>query len=524
MPIVYESPAPIGIAANTYDRTTLLQQQLLAQQLRHSQTDGYGGGPGGGNRGGGSDIQAAINNRDQMQAQQNQANFAANGVSQSQVYASQSQAAQQQQAAQLQAQLQQTELTQSENMRLTRMKNAIGDVQNDPTLSTEEKNNYTMQLRTGIDPMEKRQQLANLKAQELLNTSKSNENDQQTAFKNRSLKISAMAAPDRRVFSADPAALASIVSDLKSVHPEMSQEDAGKLAQETALAQNLGVHGTLQPDGKIEYDTHLNPDGTPIGKGGASGSGSSGGGSGSPGQLDLKQWLDLRKHAEDAIRAKGTEKKDSDIPGIKVDKHPELADAAEFSKAVIQHLRDMKVPATFDEFQGQQKPQEKKGYDPSKAPWNKNRVATVATPEVPTPAGQVNGVSPAAIDKKSNERVNDILTRPDLPQAVKLQAGEKIGVMRRLFQKTGGNIAKLTEGERAQWNEADKYLKDNVPDQVGAPAGEQQPATSAPPAAAPERGFFGNAAQGASDVYNSIGNSHFEAPTIPHWMKLGRHR
>lgn len=383
MPIDYEAPAPIGIAANTVDRTALLQQRLLQQQIANSHLQAigsYGGGRGGG--GGGSDIQAAINNRDQTQTQQEIAGNQAGSVPQSQIFAAQAQSAHQQQAAQLQAQLQQTELTQAENMRLTRMKNAIGDVQNDPTLSTEEKNGLTLQLKTGIDPYEKRQQMATLKAQEQLRQSQSDENDAQTAFKNRSLKISAMSAEDRRTFDADPSALAEITADIQKSHPNMPLKEAGKLAKETALAQNLGVHGVLQPDGKIEYNTHLNPDGSPLGGKGSS-SGAAGGGTGGgpvhPTGLTPKDYVgqlrDAHKQAETEQHMQEEEN------GLKKTVHPQTIEWK--NERVRQILEQAGLPPNMQAFMAQMPLPQKKGYDRSKTPWGKKDMATVATPAPP---------------------------------------------------------------------------------------------------------------------------------------------
>jgi hypothetical protein len=67
----------------------------------------------------------------------------------------------QQQHAENQAWVSQQQLSQGENLRLQRMQNAVGDIQNamnNKTMTQEDGNNAIVQLRTGIDPLRQRQE------------------------------------------------------------------------------------------------------------------------------------------------------------------------------------------------------------------------------------------------------------------------------------------------------------------------------------------------------------------------------
>ncbi len=168
MPIVYESAAPIGLAENIYNTAAQREAALRSREfaLQQAQVSNRGGGGGGYDDGGG--MQAAINNRDSNQIRTQAENDQYNVVSAGQVFGAQAAQAQQKQGYALQAQLQQVELTQTENMRLARLKNAVGDVSNDASLSAEEKSAMITHLKTGIDPLQHRQAAQKIAADQQL--------------------------------------------------------------------------------------------------------------------------------------------------------------------------------------------------------------------------------------------------------------------------------------------------------------------------------------------------------------------
>lgn len=73
----------------------------------------------------------------------------------------------QQQSAILQGQLASAQLSQGEQMRLARLRNALDYVENDPSISPDEKANLRTQIQTGINPLQQRQQRAQATASEL---------------------------------------------------------------------------------------------------------------------------------------------------------------------------------------------------------------------------------------------------------------------------------------------------------------------------------------------------------------------
>lgn len=61
-----------------------------------------------------------------------------------------------QQHAELAAWVNNQEMTQADNMRLQRLQSALSSVMGDDTLTTQQKSDYAMELRTGIDPLKRR--------------------------------------------------------------------------------------------------------------------------------------------------------------------------------------------------------------------------------------------------------------------------------------------------------------------------------------------------------------------------------
>lgn len=138
MPIVLAQPEPMmpGVSAGygaleqyQRDRQFALQQAQVQNQIEQSQR------------------------HQQLQEAQF---FAGQEPSQRDLWLGQQQQQAQEQRVKLHADLQQMELTQKEEMRLQQMKSAIADVQADTSLSQEEKDDFSLQLKTGIDPLQQR--------------------------------------------------------------------------------------------------------------------------------------------------------------------------------------------------------------------------------------------------------------------------------------------------------------------------------------------------------------------------------
>lgn len=149
MPIVFEQPQPInmGISAGAgalqqyeSDRSFYQKQQQIQQQAQQQRFQ--------------QELAAAQFQASQVPSQKDQwqADQASEG---------------QKQKYDLQAQLQQTELTQAETMRLSRLKNALGQVAADDNLSDSEKADAITKLKTGIDPLQQRAAQTKQKQEEL---------------------------------------------------------------------------------------------------------------------------------------------------------------------------------------------------------------------------------------------------------------------------------------------------------------------------------------------------------------------
>ena len=161
MPITFEQPDPMGysplagvpgqVAQGNLDRTYLMQMQEMGLQA--------------GARNAALQSQAAIANArmGQENAQRStQAAIAgqAGNVSMAQIYGQNAQQAMQSQRIAASQAQQAQQFTYQDSVRLNQMRNAMSSIDNDSTLTDEEKANYRMQLQTGIDPMVQRQQAA----------------------------------------------------------------------------------------------------------------------------------------------------------------------------------------------------------------------------------------------------------------------------------------------------------------------------------------------------------------------------
>lgn len=391
MPVRFQPAEPVGAVGSIYEQNYALQlQRQNAEMQQNAMMAAAARGGGGGGGGGGSNIQDAINSRDRMQMQWEQNAQAAMGVPQSQVYAQQAAARHQQDQFANEAQLSQMQLTQQESMRLARMKNAIGDVQADPTLSDQEKADMTLQLKTGIDPLARRDAAAKVQAQQQMNEQHAQLYKFQAAAEKMKMDAIGKSAEDRQSFVPDPKHLAAIVADLDATVPELPDMMGGKearskmieqLARQEAVRQGLGTTWQMEPDGKHhavsgpgskEHEMLLKAEAE-----------------GSRGQWTDEKFFKAREHAERTVDTRAKEMKEGRYPGTKELAHPHLQDLEERRKEVEKHLKSMGAPTTYDELHAMQK----KGasaysYDKSKAPWNRGKAETVAAAASPRAGSQ----------------------------------------------------------------------------------------------------------------------------------------
>jgi len=161
MGIVFEQPDPMGysplsgvpgqVAQGNLDRNYLMQMQAMGLQAGHQaaqlqmQQQGQAGQMGMAN--------ARLSTQAAEMGQQG-------NVSEAQMFAANQQQSMQAQQQAAHAQQQQAEFSYQDNVRLSRLKNGLAVINNDPTLSDEEKQQYRMQLQTGIDPLQKQQEAA----------------------------------------------------------------------------------------------------------------------------------------------------------------------------------------------------------------------------------------------------------------------------------------------------------------------------------------------------------------------------
>lgn len=278
MAIVYESAAPIALAGNIYSQAAQRAAEDRQAQINASQASRGSGG--GGNNAYvmptlDTGIQDAVNQRDRLQFQRESSylqrddqtldRFARADLQTQQLAAADARQRQQEMAEKaqmeqrfrLQAELQQTELTQQEKMRLQRMKNAVGEVSNDPSLADDEKAAIITQLRTGINPLEQRLAKQRISAVEQEKNQLAERHQAAAALDNQRLKVMSATADQRQVFYPDPQALADITADITDSFGAMArfvpENKIAEMAKQEAIKQGLGQHGVIQPDGKIEF-------------------------------------------------------------------------------------------------------------------------------------------------------------------------------------------------------------------------------------------------------------------------------
>lgn len=235
-----DADAPRLLAARQAQQEFALRAQALAQQ------------GGGGYRGGGSDIQDAINHRDDAQRQSDQFNAQLNTGIQRDQYEAQSQANLQQSRFQLQAQLQDVELSQQEKMRLQRMKNAVGEVSADPSLTDDEKSDMILQLKTGIDPFQHRIATQKLAQEKLVKDQMVELSQAKTGVEQANAKFRTNSFDDNQRYIPNPSSLAQFVEDELTANPDLPPAEAEKRARERAIREGAYTHWTQTAPGKWE--------------------------------------------------------------------------------------------------------------------------------------------------------------------------------------------------------------------------------------------------------------------------------
>ena len=352
MPIVYETPAPVsayGALGELQERAS--QRRAAAENAMAAAARGSGGGNSGG---GGDSIQDAINNRDAMQFRQVVQNDAGNFTARD---AGMVQAQHDQQISRfrLEAELSQTQLTQQENMRLQRMKNAVGEISNDPTLADDEKAALITQLRTGINPLEHRASMGKLQAEQAMKEAQAEHYQAQASLDIQRMKAMASGAEGRDTFLPDPKALAEIVADIKENHPYagyLPDEAITEMAKQEAIRQGLGTRGIIQPDGKFE----------PFDRGSSRGAGASKESVGTHASgLSPQDYLKALDHANSVVQREAQ----MTVVGDDLQKkpvHPELADPEKRDARVKQLLKTMGLPGDFAEYGSGLQPPKTNGY------------------------------------------------------------------------------------------------------------------------------------------------------------------
>lgn len=389
MPIVYETPGPVAAMGDV----GLRQAQLDAQRSRAlaaaaSHGSGDGGGGGGGRQYGGAvpydtGIQDAIQFRDTMQFQQAKAtqdNARAYGL---QAMEGDQRITQQNNQAVLQAQLHEVELSQQERMRLQRLKNAVGEVSNDPTLTDEQKSDYLQQIKYNVHPLQDRLAKEKLSQDKMVKEQLAEKHQWQAAAEKSRLDILGRSAADRTSWIPDNVILSNIVADItKNVGPQLelvmgsqaAKKTIADMAEQQALLQGLGTHAYLQPDGKlvpIKGDT--NGDGKPD-------NGSTGGGK--PG-ADHPTGLSPTDYMKAVGEATAQAHKEASLSktgegSIKTSARPELQDAVTFNKRVGDIMQDVYgLPRNFNDYNAQKPTGQTKDY---KSPFAKPAAAAATPP------------------------------------------------------------------------------------------------------------------------------------------------
>lgn len=101
------------------------------------------------------------------------------------------------QRAELAAWVNQQEMTQADQMRLQKLQSALSDVMNDESLTQQEKADYALRLKTGIDPLKARQEQTQTKLMEEQWKHAVKQNEIMTRVESENAKLRSMSIQDR---------------------------------------------------------------------------------------------------------------------------------------------------------------------------------------------------------------------------------------------------------------------------------------------------------------------------------------
>jgi hypothetical protein len=208
-------------------------------------------------------------------------------------YELQGQMALQQDRARLQAEMMDLELTTQERMKLSRMKNAVGEIEGDPTLTDEEKADMVGQIKTGISRSEYREQRSRAKAEEQMIQAKVKDFEMQAALQENHLKAVSGGAEDKIVQVPDPQFAKEEALVVRDLNPEWTDDQVKAAVKEKAI--RAGAYREFMPDSKgtllpLDRGRGMSAGGT---GGGRAATVASGGVSGQKGQLTMEQALPI---------------------------------------------------------------------------------------------------------------------------------------------------------------------------------------------------------------------------------------
>lgn len=123
------------------------------------------------------------------------------------------------QRAQLQAQLNQVELSQADQMRMQRLKQAEAEVAQ-ANLTPEEKQDALFQIRTGLDPLQRRQAVAQMNHQQLQDQMLTAQLQKQQRLENEAAQFRAKNLEDRIALIPDPQMMLDASQSLATVLPQ----------------------------------------------------------------------------------------------------------------------------------------------------------------------------------------------------------------------------------------------------------------------------------------------------------------
>lgn len=145
----------------------------------------------------------------------------------------------------LQAQFNQIQLTQSEQMRMQRLRNGIDAVKNHPGLSPDEKQNLIMQMQTGLNPLEQRQQQANILHTQIQTQGQAQQNEQQATLFNQRQNFLARGLQGNLQTIEDPSTgVRQLFFMNADGNPQML--DFGRLQESHYLQMAQGIQGLSQ--------------------------------------------------------------------------------------------------------------------------------------------------------------------------------------------------------------------------------------------------------------------------------------